>query len=104
MLLTLKVPYLEPLGVCQFLQSLIQQRTNPEHALFSARRLVNVDMGSFANGDLACSFIDRHRLERVPIVNVNRLENILRTAQDDQSFAADVRLCHRLCQDMQSSW
>lgn len=55
-------------------------------------------MSLITNGNLARPFIDRHSLEGLRIVDVDRLDDFSSTAQDDKSFAADVCLPERMCQ------
>lgn len=55
-------------------------------------RMVNKHIRTPTNGYLPGSLIDSNRLEGIRIVDVDRLEELLRTAEDDQCMAGDVRL------------
>lgn len=54
--------------------------------------MVNKHIRTSTNGYLPGSLIDSNRLEGIRIVDVDRLEELLRTAEDDQCMAGDVRL------------
>ena len=54
--------------------------------------MVNKHIRASTNRYLPGSLIDSNRLEGIRIVDVDRLEELLRTAEDDQCTARDVRL------------
>ena len=55
-------------------------------------RLINKHIWSSTNRDLPRSFVNSNRLECLGVVNVDRLEELLRTAEDHQCMAGDVGL------------
>lgn len=54
--------------------------------------LINKNIRSSTNRDLPRSLINSNRLECLGVVNVNRLEELLWTAEDYQCMAGDVGL------------
>lgn len=55
-------------------------------------RLINKDIGPSTHGNPARSLVKGYRLEFLSIVDINRLEECLWTAEDDQCVAGDVCL------------
>lgn len=69
---------------------------NPsEHTILSAKRLVNVDIILIAQGNATGGLVDCYRDEVFDGVDVNGLENGLRTSEDDGGIPGDVCLGRR---------
>jgi hypothetical protein len=54
--------------------------------------LINEHIRATTNGDSPRSLVDRYGFKDIGIVDVDRLEECLRTAEDDQRVAGDVCL------------
>lgn len=58
-------------------------------------RLVNEHIWSSTDSDFAGSFVNGNRLEGLGVVDIDRLEELLRIAEDDKCMAGDVSLARR---------
>ena len=57
-------------------------------------RLVNKHIGSSTDSNLSRRFINGDSFQGLGVVDVDRLEELLRTAEDDQCMAGNVGLHH----------
>lgn len=54
--------------------------------------MVDEYIRSSAHRNLACSLVDRYRLEGFNVVHVDRLKELLRSPEDDERMAGDICL------------